>query len=381
MIRVRVLAVDDQPDVLEAYQTILTSTNPAAHSEVDALEAHLFGSSNGPALSRPIALTVCRQGEEALDAVRRAHEAGEPFHVAFLDVRMPPGPDGVWTAEQLRAVDPHLEIVIVTAYSDIEPEAIAARVPPNQRLFYLQKPMHPQEIRQFALALGDSWWKAEELRRAYEEVARWPQAPAGASPLPVPQLLRELQAAAMTDPLTGLLNQGAFYAELRHILGSGAHEPVSLIVLDLDRFKEINDTAGHFEGNRVLAALADALRQFCRKSDILSRCGGDEFAVLMPDSGLEVSLRVAERAAQALREAGRDLGLAVPTTASWGIAVCPEDATDDVGLFRVADARLYEAKRCGGDQVSGPQAAEAGRSPQADPGLIRIRAASPPADE
>ena len=92
----------------------------------------------------------------------------EPFAVVFLDMRMPPGPDGVWAATQIREIDPAVEIVICTAYSDVDPCEIGGMVPPEDKLSYLQKPFHPHEIRQMTIALG-SKWRAERriVRLAY----------------------------------------------------------------------------------------------------------------------------------------------------------------------------------------------------------------------
>ena len=88
-----------------------------------------------------------------------------PFSVAFIDIRMPPGPDGIWTAEHIRAFDSNIEIVIFTGYSDTHPRDITRRVPPVHKLLYLQKPFHSQEIFQFASALSMKWHTECELQR------------------------------------------------------------------------------------------------------------------------------------------------------------------------------------------------------------------------
>ena len=75
--------------------------------------------------------------------MRAANAANQPFAVVFLDMRMPPGPDGLWAAQRIREIDQQVEIVICTAYSDVDPLEIGRRVPPADKLFYLQKPFHP----------------------------------------------------------------------------------------------------------------------------------------------------------------------------------------------------------------------------------------------
>jgi CheY-like chemotaxis protein len=162
---IRVLVVDDDPAVLESYRTVLDAhSSPAA--ELEQLRARLFsGNVGGTPVARGRAFefttTYVMSAEEAVVAVRVAREHGHPFEVVFLDMRMPPGHDGVWAAERIRAADRDVSIVFCTAFSDVDPAAVAQRVPPEEQLFYLQKPFHVHEVRQFAMALGFAW----EVRR------------------------------------------------------------------------------------------------------------------------------------------------------------------------------------------------------------------------
>ena len=142
---VRILLVDDEPAILSLYQETLQPQSNPNHFD----------------------LTLCSQAEEALDAFRTAMEEGKPFAVTFLDLRMPPGPDGIWLAERIRALDPYTEIVLVTGYSDTSttPDKIASRVPPTDKLLYLQKPFHNLEIQHFAASLSTKWLGEIELRK------------------------------------------------------------------------------------------------------------------------------------------------------------------------------------------------------------------------
>ena len=144
----RLLAVDDDEAVLRVFAKVLAAP-PAS----------------GPAPARTYELTLCRNAAEGVAAAQAAAATARPFAVALLDLNMPPGPDGLWTAERLRELDPFLNIIIVTAFTDIDPEEIARRVPPADKLLYLRKPVHPAEVRQFAGALC-SKWELERLRRA-----------------------------------------------------------------------------------------------------------------------------------------------------------------------------------------------------------------------
>jgi signal transduction histidine kinase len=169
---VRILAVDDEQSTLELFEEVLCGDRSALDGgELARLEARLFERGPTVASGPCFDVVLCRQGEQAVERVGAAIEAGDHFGVAFIDVRMPPGRDGVWTAEMIRAIDPDVEIVMVTAYSDLEPREIAGRVPPVEKLLYIQKPFHPQEIYQFAHSLGSKWLVEREfstLRRELE---------------------------------------------------------------------------------------------------------------------------------------------------------------------------------------------------------------------
>jgi DNA-binding NarL/FixJ family response regulator len=170
----RILAVDDERKILDAYrQVFCPETDPqGSEPEMADLVTKLFGEEPRTPADSLFDLALCRQAEEAVETARAAMEKDEPFAVAFIDVRLPPGPDGVWTAERIRALDPHTQIVMVTAYSDIDPSAIAERVLPEDKLLYVQKPFYPQEMRQFAVALGAKWRAENALGRLHAELEK-----------------------------------------------------------------------------------------------------------------------------------------------------------------------------------------------------------------
>lgn len=153
----RILIADDEPNILKELQQVLSPDVQTGGQELKALQHRLFGESAKTAAKKTYDVFCCNQGTDALEAVQKAMNDKQPFAVAFLDVRMPPGPDGVWTAEQIRKIDPNLQIVMMTGYSDFDISEIAKRVPPEDKLLYVQKPIHAQEIRQFALALTAKW--------------------------------------------------------------------------------------------------------------------------------------------------------------------------------------------------------------------------------
>jgi diguanylate cyclase (GGDEF)-like protein len=159
---------------------------------------------------------------------------------------------------------------------------------------------------------------------------------------------RRVRHQALHDTLTGLPNRNALYERVRSVTGSvkvfGGF--AGLLLIDLDRFKEVNDTLGHDHGDRLLQDVAERLRGSLRRGDTLARLGGDEFAVLLhdvPDRAAAVEL--AARLLGALERPFVVRGVTVQLEASVGIAICPDHGCDVTALVQRADVAMYEAKR------------------------------------
>jgi diguanylate cyclase (GGDEF)-like protein len=157
----------------------------------------------------------------------------------------------------------------------------------------------------------------------------------------------ELAHQARHDQLTGLLNNQAFVRELELELERATRygHGVSLVFLDLDRFKEINDTLGHPAGDRVLQRLGTLLRQSLRGSDLAGRMGGDEFAAYLVESDEEAGPQLIARLNDRIDELVANEELPLRCGFSAGVAHFPDEAGDADALFRLADRRLYESKR------------------------------------
>lgn len=169
-------------------------------------------------------------------------------------------------------------------------------------------------------------------------------------------LLSEVERLATRDGLTGLANRRLFEESLEREVARAQRRgsPVALVALDVDHFKEVNDTLGHPAGDAVLREVGRALTENTKASDLPARYGGDEFVVLLPDcSGLD-AVTVAER----LRSEVAARMTTVKVSVSAGAAALPENADDGTGLVAAADAALYEAKRAGRDR-----SARSGRGP------------------
>jgi diguanylate cyclase (GGDEF)-like protein len=153
-----------------------------------------------------------------------------------------------------------------------------------------------------------------------------------------------LAEAAATDPLTGLSNRVGLAEHAQRVLRRG--EPCALMLLDLDRFKPINDTHGHEAGDRVLEAVARRLQQLMREGDGVARLGGDEFVVMLSGpQGRERLATVAQRLGEAVRQPVNYRGQALSVGVSIGIARCPEQGQTLTELMRHADEAMYRAKQ------------------------------------
>lgn len=162
--------------------------------------------------------------------------------------------------------------------------------------------------------------------------------------------VRLYQAAlqqADLDPLTQLWNRGAFQRKLMEVLASAeqSRQPASLFLIDMDHFKEYNDRAGHLEGDQALVAVSKMLQQTTRSGDYVSRYGGEEFTVILPETTKLNALKLAERIRLAMDETRLSLTLSV------GVSTFPQDATGWKELIQQADRALYEAKRLGRNRV------------------------------
>ncbi len=139
---IRVLVADDDENVLECYRTAFGDEEQTNQMKtLDALAAELFDTTRDIQVQPKFDIVACNQGTDAIEVAQAAAENGKPFDVVILDVRMPPGIDGVEAGSRIRKLDPDVEIVFVTGFSDIPFEELKKRVPPPMHLHYFNKPL------------------------------------------------------------------------------------------------------------------------------------------------------------------------------------------------------------------------------------------------
>lgn len=182
--------------------------------------------------------------------------------------------------------------------------------------------------------------------------------------------LKKLEVSAVTDPLTGLSNRRLFQETFEKELNRAKRytQPLSLVSLDLHRFKEVNDQLGHPRGDDVLRAVASTLRKSLRTSDAAFRIGGDEFALLLPQTDVAQALALSKRISVVFSEVLRPLNISVPVSLDHGVATFPMDADRTEELIQIADARLYRLKHASHLEQSEP--AEADSSSARVPGTV-----------
>lgn len=170
------------------------------------------------------------------------------------------------------------------------------------------------------------------------------------------QINRRLEDLAKTDGLTGLRNHRYFYTRLEQEMSRAQRygHPLSVIILDVDYFKHYNDANGHLMGDHILRDLASCLKISMRENDLVARYGGDEFSVILPETGKAAAMEIGERIRDLVSEhafLNRESQPGGKVTISLGVATFPEDAADIKRLVGQADDALYVAKKTGRDSV------------------------------
>lgn len=168
---------------------------------------------------------------------------------------------------------------------------------------------------------------------------------------------QRISELVITDDLTGLYNARHFHELLEYEVGRAKRygSQVSLLFFDLDHFKEVNDTYGHLVGSRMISEVGHLIRRHVRSSDRAARYGGDEYVIVLPNTGKQGALAMATKMLERLHahQFKSDTGETIAMTASFGVATYPDDALDKTELIRAADAAMYDAKEGGRNGVCG----------------------------
>jgi diguanylate cyclase len=343
----RLLMIDDNPAIHEDYRKILTGRED---TQISAAEAALFGEPQS-AVSRPtFDLDSAMQGRDGVELARRALIEGRPYSVAFVDMRMPPGWDGLETIENLWKADPEIQVVVCSAYSDYDWMELLTRLGHSDRLIVIKKPFEPIEILQSASALSRKWQNAGALKRHVEGL----EGVVTDRTRGLEAANRQLRHLASHDSLTGLPNRLLLEDRITQAIAQAKRQEheFSVAVLDLDRFKLINDSLGHRAGDELLCEVAARLKGAIRTVDSIARLGGDEFVIVFDGPMTRTAtLEMGRRLLKVMEPAKRLLGIDVHVSPSIGIAFYPDDGTTIDTLLAHADAAMYYAKERGRNNV------------------------------
>jgi diguanylate cyclase (GGDEF)-like protein len=282
--------------------------------------------------------------------VRAALERGEPYAMAFVDMRMPPGWDGLQTIEELWKVDPDVQVVICSAHTDYDWSEVVERLNHSDKLLVLRKPAEPIEVLQCATALTRKWQNERLVRDQMHELEQV----ISVRTRGLEVATRQLRHLATHDALTGLPNRVLLDDRMTQAMARTDRDgrPFALMVCDLDRFKLVNDSLGHAAGDELLQEVSRRLSGLIRTTDTVARIGGDEFVVLVTSILHTDDARgLAARAVEVLQAPVRIAQVDVHTSPSIGIAFYPQDGNSIEALIAHADAAMYCAKQRGRGSV------------------------------
>jgi two-component system, cell cycle response regulator len=264
-----------------------------------------------------------KTGEEALDLLMR-----KSFDLLLLDVLLP-GVDGFeicWRIKNAKQTK-DLQIILITCLPDLENKIKGIELGADD---YLIKPVNRQELQARMKVLLTKKQCLDVLRRNYESALN----------------------SAVNDALTSLYNQAYFKKFFEQELKRAARQnySVALIILDIDNFKNINDSSGHMAGDHILATLGTIIKKSVREIDLSARYGGDEFVLVLPYADQEETFQVVNRLRKAIETSSFTKGNGNSPehlTVSMGIAFFPQQGSTPEEVIRNADLALYQAKREG----------------------------------
>jgi diguanylate cyclase len=341
----RILVIDDNPTIHQDFTKIL-SCAAGADLGLAQVEALLFGDERTAIIQPSFEIQFAHQGIDGVELARKAVASSRPFALAFIDMRMPPGWDGLETIEHLWGVDPDVQVVVCSAHSDYDWSDFYERIGHSDKLLVLKKPFEPIEVLQCASALTRKWHDQQVVRRQVHSLEHI----VSVRTKGLEAANNQLRHLATHDALTGLPNRVLLDDRLAQAVvhAERGGQQFAVLVLDLDRFKFINDSLGHRAGDELLNRIATRLRGVASDFDTVARVGGDEFVVIVNSvSHREQAETLAQRAIDALKAPVKIAGVDLHVSTSIGIAFYPGDGTSAETLISHADAAMYCAKQRG----------------------------------
>lgn len=290
--RRRILIIDDNPSIHQDFRKILSAGESS--NSLDALEAAIFGATQ-PRGKGEYAFEVdsASQGEEGVQRVREAAQEGHPYALAFVDIRMPPGIDGVETTSRLWEADQDLQVVLCSAYADYSWEEVAQRLGVNQRLLILRKPFDNIEVRQMAHALAQKWDLSRQSRRREEELAQAVKERTQELEAANARLRQELEDRAKLEAKLAQSQRREALGRLASGMANEISSPLGFVSTNLNHLRLALEK--HNGGLEDPEELLDACRDAILGTERLKRIVQDVklFARVGPQPGIAVEVRKA----------------------------------------------------------------------------------------
>jgi diguanylate cyclase (GGDEF)-like protein len=368
----RIIVIDDNESIHEDLKKALRSNTDA--SGLEELEVALFGGTTGGVGRTEYEIDSALQGLQGVEMVQAARDTGRSYRLAFVDMRMPPGIDGLETIELLWQKDPDIQIVVCTAYTDYSWDEMIERLGLTDRLLIIKKPFDQAEVCQAAAAMCEKWHLMHQARSRVDDLqnaveSRTMDLEQSQEQLAVVQAERQemelqLRHDALHDPLTSLANRTLLTERLEHMIQRSRHDGncvFATLFLDIDDFKIVNDTMGHNTGDEVLKTVAQRITRCVRDLDTVARAGedttarlgGDEFVILLEGlSSPADAVAIADRIRSRIRTPIDVMGTQLTISTSIGIAVSTGDYTRADEILCDADTAMYRAKESGKDRYA-----------------------------
>ncbi len=346
----RILIIDDNPDIHQDFIKILMTDMSIKKEKLHLLEKEIFGEEKQKKILPQFSIDTASQGQEGVQCIEKAKKEGRPYALAFVDIRMPPGWDGIETIKHIWAIDNDVQVVICTAYSDYSWEETVAQLGQRENLLILKKPFDHVSVRQLSMALTKKWQMLREIKehtKLLEENVR-------TRTKSLEESLEKIQYQASHDTLTGLPNREYLSDFIRQQISRNTREmlPFAIFFFDLDRFKLVNDSFSHAVGDELLKKVAIRLKKHLRENDMLGRLGGDEFVfVITRFKSLSELKKIGNKILEMFKEPFKIEYHDIVILPSIGISIFPENGKSMDELLRNADLAMYHSKELGGAQI------------------------------
>lgn len=378
----RILIIDDNEATHLSMRSVLAPGR--CEDDVDALSISLFDSKERSRCNTvEYEIDSAYQGEEGLELVRKALAEERPYAVAFIDMYMPPGWDGIRIIQEIKKLNADLQVVVCTTFSDNSWRTTLDILGMSDWLLLLKKPFEVIEVQQLAHTLTEKWNLAKRASLRTEELERLVRDHSNKLEQANAKLLEQVESLAETnsrlskemdarhqaderirhmafhDDLTSLPNRTVLIEKLSECIAlarSRIGYRFAVLYCDIDNFKLVNDSLGHRVGDQLLLQVAQRLKNSLRTSenesrtgnDMVARLGGDEFVVLLDDvKSAETVLDIAERIKDSIYQTMFIDQIKLLPSLSVGVAVCSGEYSEATDLLRNADMALYQAKDCG----------------------------------